>query len=144
MKRLLVLFLVLVTTAFAEVKTELKSYKVIVDKEGVQSKVEAAEATPGDIILYNFFISNETEEALEKINPTIPVPTGTTFIPDKGLPSNYLVSVNERDFLPYPIMIDGVQVQDSQYRLVSWNIEKLEPGKSLNLEIQVKVNGGGN
>ncbi|MGL5902637.1 MAG: hypothetical protein ACRCZO_08100 [Cetobacterium sp.] len=144
MKRLLVLFLVLVTTAFAEVKTELKSYKVNVDKEGVQSKVEAAEAAPGDIILYNFFISNETEEALEKINPTIPVPTGTTFIPNKGLPSNYLVSVNERDFLPYPIMIDGVQVQDSQYRLVSWNIEKLEPGKSLNLEIQVKVNGGGN
>ncbi|MGL4977722.1 MAG: hypothetical protein ACRC5G_06865 [Cetobacterium sp.] len=144
MKRLLVLFLVLVTTAFAEVKTELKSYKVIVDKEGVQSKVEAAEAAPGDIILYNFFISNETEEALEKINPTIPVPTGTTFIPNKGLPSDYLVSVNERDFLPYPIMIDGVQVQDSQYRLVSWNIEKLEPGKSLNLEIQVKVNGGGN
>ncbi|MGL4425296.1 MAG: hypothetical protein ACRCZR_07230 [Cetobacterium sp.] len=144
MKRLLVLFLVLVTTAFAEVKTELKSYKVIVDKEGVQSKVEAAEAAPGDIILYNFFISNETEAALEKINPTIPVPTGTTFIPNKGLPSDYLVSVNERDFLPYPIMIDGVQVQDSQYRLVSWNIEKLEPGKSLNLEIQVKVNGGGN
>ncbi|MGL6098284.1 MAG: hypothetical protein ACRC0G_01535, partial [Fusobacteriaceae bacterium] len=66
------------------------------------------------------------------------------FIPNKGLPSDYLVSVNERDFLPYPIMIDGVQVQDSQYRLVSWNIEKLEPGKSLNLEIQVKVNGGGN
>ncbi|MGL5357228.1 MAG: hypothetical protein ACRDAQ_11930 [Cetobacterium sp.] len=144
MKRLLVLFLVLVTTAFAEVKTELKSYKVIVDKEGVQSKVEATEAAPGDIILYNFFINNETEEALEKINPTIPVPTGTTFIPDKGLPSNYLVSVNERDFLPYPIMIDGVQVQDSQYRLVSWDIEKLEPGKSLNLEIQVKVNGGVN
>ncbi|MGL6066808.1 MAG: hypothetical protein ACRC0R_06990 [Cetobacterium sp.] len=144
MKRLLVLFLVLVTTAFAEVKTELKSYKISVDKEGVQSKVEAAEAAPGDIILYNFFINNETEEALEKINPTIPVPTGTTFIPTEGLPSNYLVSINERDFSPYPIMVDGVQVEDSQYRLVSWDIEKLEPGKSLNLEIQVKVNGGVN
>ncbi|WP_047382704.1 hypothetical protein [Cetobacterium sp. ZWU0022] len=144
MKRILVLFLVLVTTIFAEVKTELTSYKVLVDKDGVKSKVEATEATPGDIIGYNFFISNGTEEALERISPTIPVPAGTTFIPDEGDPKNYLVSINERDFSPYPIMQDGVPVDDSQYRLVSWNIEKLEPGESLNLEIQVKVNGGVN
>lgn len=144
MKRILVLFLVLVTTIFAEVKTELTSYKVLVDKDGVKSKVEATEATPGDIIGYNFFISNGTEEALERISPTIPVPSGTTFMPDEGDPKNYLVSVNERDFSPYPIMQDGAPVDDSQYRLVSWNIEKLEPGESLNLEIQVKVNGGVN
>ncbi|MGL4863226.1 MAG: hypothetical protein ACRC4T_08950, partial [Cetobacterium sp.] len=67
MKRLLVLFLVLVTTIFAEVKTELKSYKVLVDKEGVETKVEAQSAAPGDIIEYNFFIANETEEALERL-----------------------------------------------------------------------------
>ncbi|MGL4903641.1 MAG: hypothetical protein ACRDDH_18335, partial [Cetobacterium sp.] len=122
----------------------LKSYKVLVDKEGVETKVEAQSAAPGDIIEYNFFIANETEEALERLNPTIPVPMGTSFIANKTEPSNYLVSVNERDFLPYPILADGNPVDDSQYRLVSWNIEKLEPGKSLNLEIQVKVNGGGN
>ncbi|MGL5972023.1 MAG: hypothetical protein ACRCZ1_02130 [Cetobacterium sp.] len=143
MKKLFVLLFVLATTVFADVKTELKSFK-IVDKAGVQSKVEVKEAAPGDIIAYNFFISNETEEALDKINPTIPVPSGTTFIPDKSQPSNYLVSVNERDFLPYPIMVDGKPVDDSQYKLVGWNIEKLEPGKSLTLEIQVKVNGGEN
>ncbi|MGL4653457.1 hypothetical protein [Cetobacterium sp.] len=144
MKRILVLFLILVTTIFAEVKTELTSYKVLVDKEGVKSKVEATEAAPGDIIGYNFFISNGTEEALEKISPTIPIPSGTTFIPEEGEPKNYLVSINERDFSPYPIMQDGVPVDDSQYRLVSWNIEKLAPGESLNLEVQVKVNGGVN
>ncbi|MGL5638810.1 MAG: hypothetical protein ACRCW7_05655 [Cetobacterium sp.] len=143
MKRILVLFLVLVTTIFAEVKTELKSYK-IVDKEGVQSKVEVTEASPGDIIGYDFFISNETEQALEKINPTIPVPIGTTFIPNKSEPSDYLVSINERDFLPYPIIRDGVAVNDSEYRLVTWNIQKLDAGQSLNLGIQVKVNGGAN
>ncbi|MGL5983420.1 MAG: hypothetical protein ACRCZR_08835, partial [Cetobacterium sp.] len=64
--------------------------------------------------------------------------------PTEGLPSNYLVSINERDFSPYPIMVDGVQVEDSQYRLVGWNIEKLAAGESLNLEIKVKVNGGAN
>ncbi|MGL5544808.1 MAG: hypothetical protein ACRDB6_06840 [Cetobacterium sp.] len=143
MKRLLVLFVMLVSTVFAEVKTELKSFK-IVDKEGVQSRVEATEATPGDIILYEFFISNETEEALERINPTIPVPVGTTFIPNKSEPSNYLVSINERDFLPYPIMRDGNPVNDSEYRLVNWNVEKLAAGESLNLSIEVKVNGGEN
>ncbi|MGL4534499.1 MAG: hypothetical protein ACRCUA_05535 [Fusobacteriaceae bacterium] len=143
MKKLLLLLLVLATTVFAEVKTELKSFK-IVDKAGTQSRIEVKEATPGDTIAYNFFISNETEKALDKINPTIPVPNGTTFIPNKSQPSNYLVSINERDFLPYPITIDGKPVDDSQYRLVGWNIEKLDSGKSLNLEIQVKVNGGDN
>lgn len=142
MKRLLVLFLVLVTTIFAEVKTELKSYKVLVDKEGVETKVEAQSAAPGDIIEYNFFIANETEEALERLNPGIPVPVGTTLIPNETTPEGYLVSINQRDFYPYPILEEGVPVNDSEYRLVSWNIEKLEPGKSLNLDIQVKVNGG--
>ncbi|MGL4366606.1 MAG: hypothetical protein ACRC8F_07855 [Cetobacterium sp.] len=142
MKRLLVLFLVLVTTIFAEVKTELKSYKVLVDKEGVETKVEAQSAAPGDIIEYNFFIANETEEALERLNPGIPVPVGTTLIPKETNPEGYLVSINQRDFYPYPILEEGVPVNDSEYRLVSWNIEKLEPGKSLNLDIQVKVNGG--
>lgn len=143
MKRLLVLFLVLVTTVFAEVKTELKSYKVTVEN-GEVVKTEAQSAAPGDIIQYDFLISNGTEEALERMNPTIPVPVGTTLLPDKGKPSNYLVSTNERDFYPYPIMEDGKPVDDSAYRLVSWNIEKLDAGKSINLEIQVKVNGGVN
>ncbi|MGL5049733.1 MAG: hypothetical protein ACRC6E_03760, partial [Fusobacteriaceae bacterium] len=87
-------------------------------------------------------IANETEESLKKINPTIPVPSGTTFLPNKAEPSNYLVSVNERDFLPYPIMVDGNPVNDSEYKLISWNVEELEAGKNLNLEIRVKVNGG--
>lgn len=142
MKRIIVLFLLIVSTIFAEVKTELKHRKIVKNEKGTIEKVAPESVSPGDILEYTFIIDNLEQESIKNLSPTIPVPNGTTLIPETGNPSNYLVSINGRDFFPYPIKVDGVPVQDSEYKGVSWNIEELKPEEKVELQVQVKINGG--
>ena len=142
MKKILLLFVLLVSTTFAEVKTHLSNMKIVKDGKGGIEKVEAKNVSPGDILEYTFMIDNQEEEAIKNLNPTIPVPKGTTIVPDTGKPSNYLVSINGRDYYPYPIKVDGQPVELSNYKGVGWNVEELKPGEKAEFKMQVKLNGG--
>ncbi|WP_418966113.1 hypothetical protein [Cetobacterium sp.] len=142
MKKILVLFILIVSTVFAEVKTHLGSMKIMKNDKGGVEKVEAKNVSPGDILEYTFTIDNQEEEAIKNLNPTIPVPAGTTIVPDTGKPSNYLVSINGRDYYPYPIEVDGKPVELSSYKGVGWNVAELKPGEKAEFQMQVKLNGG--
>lgn len=142
MKRILILFILVVSTIFAEVKTHLSNMKIVKDDKGGIEKVEAKNVSPGDILEYTFTIDNQEEEAIENLNPTIPVPKGTTIVPNTGKPSNYLVSINGRDYYPYPIEVDGKPVELSEYKGVGWNVDELKPGEKAEFQMQVKLNGG--
>ena len=142
MKKILLLFILIVSTTFAEVKTHLSNMKIVKNDKGGIEKVEAKNVSPGDILEYTFMIDNQEEEAIKNLNPTIPVPKGTTIVPDTGKPSNYLVSINGRDYHPYPIKVDGQPVALSDYKGVGWNVEELKPGEKAEFKMQVKLNGG--
>lgn len=142
MKRILILFILVVSTVFAEVKTHLSNMKIVKDDKGGIEKVEAKNVSPGDILEYTFTIDNQEEEAIENLNPTIPVPKGTTIVPNTGKPSNYLVSINGRDYYPYPIEVDGKPVELSEYKGIGWNVDELKPGEKAEFQMQVKLNGG--
>ena len=116
--------------------------KIVKDDKGGIEKVEAKNVSPGDILEYTFTIDNQEEEAIENLNPTIPVPKGTTIVPNTGKPSNYLVSINGRDYYPYPIEVDGKPVELSEYKGVGWNVDELKPGEKAEFQMQVKLNGG--
>ncbi|MGL5350252.1 MAG: hypothetical protein ACRCZO_18715 [Cetobacterium sp.] len=142
MKRIILLFVLIVSTVFGEVKTHLGSMKLIKDESGSIQKVPAENASPGDILEYTFSIDNQEEEIIKNLSPTIPVPTGTSLVPETATPDNYLVSINGRDYYPYPIKVDGEPVELSSYLGVGWNIDELKPGEKLELQMQVKLNGG--
>ena len=142
MKKILLLFVLLVSTTFAEVKTHLSNMKIVKDNKGGIEKIEAKNVSPGDILEYTFTIDNQEEEVIKNLNPAIPVPTGTTIVPNTGKPSNYLVSINGRDYYPYPIEVDGKPVELSSYKGVGWNVEELKPGEKAEFQMQVKLNGG--
>lgn len=144
MKKILVLFFVVISTIFAEVKTNLSNVKIVKDKDGAIQKVEAKDVSPGDILEYTFTIDNLEQEIIKNLNPIIPVPNGTILVPNTGNPSNYLVSINGRDFSKYPILVDGKPVELSEYRSVGWNVEELKPGEKVEFKMQVKLNGGEN
>ena len=63
MKKILILFILLVSTIFAEVKTHLSNMKIVKDDKGGIEKVEAKNVSPGDILEYTFTIDNQEEEA---------------------------------------------------------------------------------
>lgn len=142
MKKILILFILVVSTVFAEVKTHLSNMKIVKDDKGGIERVEAKNVSPGDILEYTFTIDNQEEEVIKNLNPTIPVPKGTTIVPDTGKPSSYLVSINGRDYYPYPIEVDGKPVELSSYKGVGWNVDELKPGEKAEFQMQVKLNGG--
>lgn len=142
MKKILIFFTLLATTTLAEVKTQLISAKVIKNDKGIIEKVEATNAYPGDILEYTFIIDNQEEEIIKNLNPAIPVPSGTTLVPKTGKPSNYLVSINGRDYYPYPIEVNGEPIELSNYKSIGWNVNELKPGEKAEFQMQVKLNGG--
>ncbi|WP_297597668.1 hypothetical protein [uncultured Cetobacterium sp.] len=142
MKKILLMFILIGSVVLGEVKTQLKSMKISKSGDGKIERVEAKNVSPGDILEYTFMIDNEEQEVIKNLNPTIPVPSGTSLIPDTGKPSNYLVSVNGRDFYKYPIEVDGKPVPLSDYKSVGWNVEELKPGEKLEFKVEVKLNGG--
>ncbi|WP_297486971.1 hypothetical protein [uncultured Cetobacterium sp.] len=143
MKRVILIFLLTVVSVFAEIKTELSSYKVITGAEGNIERVSSEQGLPGDILEYVFYIKNDTSEAIYNVNPIIPIPNGTTLIDDKIFPqNNFKVSLNGRDFLEFPIIQNGLEVPLSNYRAVLWEISQLNTGIDMNLKLQVKINSG--
>lgn len=143
MKKIMILFTIIsLNTVANNIQTKLSHTKVVRDKEGKLEKVQANLVSPGDILEYTFTIDNQETESIKNLNPAIPVPTGTTLIPNTEKPKEAFVSVNGRDFHPYPIKVNGEEVDLNEYRIVSWNVEKLEPGEKIELQMQVLVNGG--
>lgn len=142
MKKILILFILVVSTVFGEVKTHLSNMKIMKNDKGGIERGEAKNVSPGDVLEYTFTIDNQEEEAIKNLNPTIPVPAGTTIVPNTGKPSNYLVSINGRDYYPYPIEVDGKPVELSEYKGVGWNVDELKPGEKAEFQMQVKLNGG--
>nr|WP_307775365.1 hypothetical protein [uncultured Cetobacterium sp.] len=141
MKKVLLLFILAVTSVFAEITTELSSYKIVRNSEGKIEKVSAEQASPGDIVSYEFYIKNGSEEIIYNLNPIIPIPEGTTLIPDTITPKKgYKVSSNGRDFVEYPIKIDNVEISTGEYRGVSWEISQLDKEMEVTLELQVRIN----
>lgn len=142
MRRVLLLFLLVISVAFGEVKTQLSNMKIVKDGKGGVEAVEPKDVSPGDILEYTFTIDNQEEEAIKNLNPTIPVPNGTTIVPDTGNPTPYVVSINGRDYYPYPIEVDGNPVELSSYKNIGWNVDELKPGERVEFKVQVKLNGG--
>lgn len=143
MKRVILIFLLTVVSIFAEIKTELSSYKVVTKSDGSIEKVSAEQGSPGDILEYIFYIKNNTSEAIYSVNPIIPIPTGTTLIKDEILPqNNFKVSLDGLNFLDFPIVKNGLEVPLGEYRAVLWEIAQLNTGIDKNLKLQVKINSG--
>lgn len=142
MRKIAILFMILGATLFAEVKTQLSHMKILKSESGVSEKVEATTVSPGDILEYTFMIDNQEAEAIRSLNPTIPVPEGTVLIPEESEPKGFKVTLNGRDFVPYPAEVDGVPVADSEYRAIAWELNELKPNEKIEFQTQVRVNGG--
>ncbi|MBC2856412.1 MAG: hypothetical protein RR191_05275 [Cetobacterium sp.] len=139
MKKLLTLFMIISATIFAEIKTELVAQKVVTSSEGKIERVSAENANPGDIINYSFFMTNEDNETATNLNPTIPIPMGTSLIPDTISPKDFKVTINGRDFYDFPIKVDGKDVPNSEYRVVSWSIPELKAKGEKKVELSVQI-----
>ncbi len=127
----------------AEVKAELKAFKVAGDK-----LVAADSANPGDVIEYQARYTNVGGAPAQRFSPQLPVPTALVYAGNSALPSGFLATTDGKNFAPAPLMravrkADGttqlVAVPLRAYRALRWQLGTLAPGQSVTVRARARV-----
>lgn len=126
---------------------KLIAQKVVKTPDGKERFVSSDKAVPGDVIPYTATYKNTGKGVIRELEPNLPIPTGTEFIPDSAKPKPAMASIDGKKFEPVPIkrkvVIDGKEVEkevpQTQYRALRWKVDMLEAGKDFKVEARVKV-----
>lgn len=137
MKKLyLVLLLVLSSITFG-LEARLVAEKVSIGMDGKEFRQEAKSISPGEVIEYIFTISNKETTSEYGLQPKIPVPDLMVLQPDTISPGKFMVSVDGRTFLNYPVFDEeGMAVDPSAYKSVRWNINEIKPKEILEVKFR--------
>lgn len=127
----------------ADVKAELKAFKVVGDK------LEAADrADPGDIIEYQARYTNVGAAPAQRFSPQLPMPEALVYAGNTALPSGFQATTDGKNFAPAPLMRsvknpDGttkmVAVPLREYRALRWQLGTLAPGESVTVKARARV-----
>ncbi|WP_170245621.1 DUF11 domain-containing protein [Fodinibius salinus] len=144
---------VLVTQAQGneDLTSELKTYKISTDGAGNETAVEVSEIQPGDTIEYRLTYTNNTENSISNLVPTLPIPAGVQYLSDTAEPALNAASLSStgNNFQKLPITREVTQkngevveqeVPASEYRRLRWAVESLEAQGSVTLRARVQVN----
>ena len=147
------IFFISTLPSFSQAKGDLDiklvAQKVVKTPDGNERFVSAEKAAPGDIILYTATYRNTGKGVIRELEPNLPIPTGTEFIPDSAKPKPAMATLDGKKFEPVPIkrkvVIDGKEVEQevpqTQYKALRWKVDTLEAGKEFKVEARVKVVG---
>jgi uncharacterized repeat protein (TIGR01451 family) len=133
--------------AQAEVKVEMKAEKVNI-QQGKEVFSAANQAAPGDILQYTATYKNVDKAPATQVDATLPVPTGTDYIPGTATPAGAWASTDGTTFSPIPLkhMVknsEGKMVEQeiafSQYRALRWSLGDLAGGASRTVSARVKL-----
>ena len=109
----------------------------------------ATEAKPGDVLEYRATYTNRGDGAVEHLQATVPIPSGTTLIADTPMPASAQASTDARTFAALPLMrrvakSDGSSrlepVPLADYRALRWDVGSLNPGKATMVSMHVRIN----
>ena len=108
----------------------------------------AAKGSPGDVIEYSGTYRNVSAAGVNKLQATVPVPPGTTFIADSAQPAQAQASTDSTRFAPMPLMRtvkqpDGKEHKEAvplaEYRALRWEIGSLAAGGSAVVSLRTRI-----
>ncbi|MGE5550129.1 MAG: hypothetical protein ACM3ZC_06310 [Bacteroidota bacterium] len=132
----------------AQVKTELSAFRVVAGQDGKEELLPAERAKPGEIIEYVLVCTNKGKGQIGSLEPTLPIPKGTEYLPGTARPSAVLASLDGRSYAPVPLkrMVKGAdgrireeEVPYREYRFLRWQLGRLEPAKNAMVRARVKI-----
>ena len=147
-------FALAASSAFAQqdedVTSELQAFKITVNESGEEVAVEVEEVRPGDLIEYRLTYTNNTDQAITNLIPTLPVPANMYYLGDTAEPeiqrASYQSSGNDFQVPPLTREVTtsgGLQTTEEvpprEYRRLQWTIATLEGGDSVTLTARVRV-----
>jgi uncharacterized repeat protein (TIGR01451 family) len=136
--------------AQAEVKVEMKAEKVNI-QQGKEVLSPAKQAAPGDVLQYTATYKNVDKAPATQVDATLPIPTGTEYIPGTATPAGAWASTDGIKFSPIPLkhMVknsDGKMIEQevafSEYRALRWSLGDLAGGASRTVSARVRVSTG--
>jgi len=133
-----------------DLKIQLETWKVVPQEDG-QEKLEAAQrAFPGEIIQYDAHYLNQSEAALRRVSPTLPIPEGMVFVAASARPIPNQASLDGKTFQSIPLkrQIQGlhgemveVEVPPTEYRALRWSLGDMAAGASVTVTARTQVLG---
>lgn len=137
-----------------QVKIAVKAEKEVVIEEGgktVIKRVPAAEAAPGETIIYTLEVANTGDEAATDVVVNNPIPKGTAYVPGSATETGEVtfsidkgVTYKRPSLLTYEVTsLDGSKAKRTaspeQYTDIRWQIPLVSAGASQKMSFQVKV-----
>lgn len=140
-----------------KLSVELKVFKLAEEnKTGKKTKkmalISAEKAKPGDILEYQAFYNNISDQALRGIKATLPIPAGIVYQPGStNHPQTLEASIDGSHFAKLPLkrtvtLANGKQqvqtIPYSEYRFLRWNVGTLQAGESFKAHARAQVGAG--
>jgi len=131
-----------------QIETELSAFRVVVGQDGKEELMPADKAKPGEVIEYVLICTNKGTALIDNLQPTLPIPQDTEYMPGTARPSVVLASLDGKTFAPVPLRrsvknADGKIVEEEvpyrEYRFLRWRLGRLEPGKGATVKARVRI-----
>lgn len=134
-----------------DVTSELTTYRISTDDAGNETAVEVSEFQPGDTIEYRLTYTNNTENDISNLVPTLPIPVGVQYLDDTAEPaiSSASLSSTGNNFQELPMTREVTQqegetveqeVPANEFRRLRWMVDSLAAQESVTLRARVQVN----
>ncbi len=135
--------------AFAEgdVTVALTAHRITVS-QGMEARLPAEQAKPGDVIEYRATYTNRGDSAVRDLMATLPVPAGLEYLPKTASPVKILASLDGKSFAPAPLtrrvkLANGKtvvrEVPVAEYRALRWSIGALGSDASRTVVARMRV-----
>lgn len=147
MATLAVIVYALTFAAVAEVGVNLSATKILV-RNGKEAREKAERVKPGEVLEYVAVYENKDKAAVRGVMATLPIPSGTEYVPASENPKDFEISTDGKEFGKYPLMrktkdARGQEVMTrvpvKEYRFLRWALGDLAPGAKKSVKARVKV-----
>lgn len=112
--------------------------KVTQAADGQEKFVEAAQARPGDVLVYRAIYTNQVARNLHNVVAAMPIPVGLTYQVDSAHPAPAEASIDGKIYFPIATPPEGVT--PAQWRAVRWPARVLSAGAGFTVELRAQVN----
>lgn len=116
--------------------------------DGKELLTDVSQVKPGDKLQYELTYSNAGTSGIKGLLATLPIPAGTSYLPDTAMPAPAAVSADGVQFAPPPlkrqIQRNGRVVEETvppqEYKALRWSISDLPANESVTVKARIEVN----
>ena len=146
---LAILFLALATQVRAgDLEIRLTAQRVLVEPNGQERLQSADRAFPGDTVQYEAIYENRGVRPIRNLQPTLPIPTGMSYLADTAQPAPAEASLDGRHFEAVPlkrqVKLANGEVREefvppSEYRALRWLVGNLPTAGQTNVIARTRL-----